>query len=115
MTTGSTLASLASSLTKQLAELKLLPSQENSLAETKTLRFMTLTQTQFIYAMGNLQKTLEESNPFVLTAIQGRTIIMRKDSPYYEPKQNDRILSIDCVLANSDRLREIEQGIFELL
>ena len=29
--------------------------------------------------------------------------------------KNDRILSIDCVLANSDRLVEIELGVFELL
>ena len=65
--------------------------------------------------MDKLQATLEEKNPFVLTAIDGRAIILRKDSIYYSPKQNDRILSIDCVLANSDRLVEVEEGIFELL
>jgi len=57
---------------------------------------------------------LQEKNPFVLTAIDRRVIILRKDSPYYKPKLNDRILSIDCVLANSDRLVEIQEGIFEL-
>lgn len=65
--------------------------------------------------MQNLQESLELNNPFVLTSIHGRTIIMRKDNLYYEPKLNDRILSIDCVLANSERLTEIEEGIFELL
>ena len=76
---------------------------------------MILTLTRFTYETMHLQKTLEQSSPFVLTGIDGRAIIMRKDSPYYEPQQNDRILSIDCVLANSDRLVEIELGVFELL
>jgi hypothetical protein len=57
---------------------------------------------------------MQADNPFVLTSVDSRVIILRKDSPYYQPKKNDRILSIDCVLANSDRLTEIEQGIFEL-
>lgn len=65
--------------------------------------------------MQNLQESLELNNPFVLTSIDGRAIIMRKDNIFYEPKLNDRILSIDCVLANSARLAEIEEGIFELL
>lgn len=65
--------------------------------------------------MQNLQESLELNNPFVLTSIDGRAIIMRKDNIFYEPKLNDRILSIDCVLANSARLTEIEEGIFELL
>tara|TARA_Y100000592_G_scaffold71300_1_gene110942 strand:- start:1118 stop:1315 length:198 start_codon:yes stop_codon:yes gene_type:complete len=65
--------------------------------------------------MRKLQESLEVGNPFVLTSIDGRNIILRKDSEYYQPKQNDRILSVDCVLANSNRLIEIEQGIFELL
>ncbi len=60
------------------------------------------------------QEQAEKDNPFVLTAIDGRAIILRKDSWHYVPKQNDRILSIDCVLANSDRLVEIENGVFEL-
>jgi hypothetical protein len=60
------------------------------------------------------QAELESKNPFVITAIERRTIILRKDSPYYKPKLNDRVLSIDCVLANSDRLIEIQKGIFEL-
>ena len=65
--------------------------------------------------MRKLQESLEVGNPFVLTSIDGRNIILRKDSEYYQPKQNDRILSVDCVLANSNRLIEIEEGIFELL
>ena len=77
--------------------------------------FLILTNYQFIYAMMHLQKTLEESNPFVLTSIDNRTIILRKDNPEYSPKQNDRILSIDCVLANSERLTEIKEGVFQLV
>lgn len=65
--------------------------------------------------MQNLQESLELNSPFVLTSIDGRAIIMRKDNIFYEPKLNDRILSVDCVLANSARLAEIEEGIFELL
>lgn len=64
--------------------------------------------------MESIQESLEAKNPFVITAIDGKVIILRKDSPYYEPKQNDRILSIDCVIANSDRLTEVQEGIFQL-
>lgn len=64
--------------------------------------------------MKDTQDTIESNNPFVLTSIENRTIILRKDSEYYTPKKNDRILSVDCVLANSDRLVEIQEGIFEL-
>ena len=64
--------------------------------------------------MHELTKEMEASNPFVMTSIDRRVIILRKDSFYYSPKKNDRILSVDCVLANSDRLTEIEEGIFEL-
>ena len=64
--------------------------------------------------MSKSTKDFEKDNPFVLTAIDKRAIILRKDSSNYEPKKNDRILSIDCVLANSDRLTEIGDGIFEL-
>ena len=64
--------------------------------------------------MKDPQETIESNNPFVLTSIENRTIILRKDSEYYTPKKNDRILSVDCVLANSDRLVEILEGIFEL-
>ena len=60
------------------------------------------------------QSEAEAGNPFVLTGIDGRAIILRKDHPDYEPRKHDRILSIDCVLANSDRLVEIENGVFEL-
>ena len=74
-----------------------------------------LTRERFICVMGNLQKHLEKDNPFVITSIDRRTIILRKDSEHYTPKKNDRILSVDCVLANSDRLVEIQEGIFELL
>ena len=70
-------------------------------------------------------KTLEElqdANPYVLTAIDGRAIFMHKQNPIYKPQKNDRVVSVDCVLANEDRLIEIteelklppEQGVFEL-
>ena len=72
-----------------------------------------LTRELFITAMRR-QDEIEKDNPFVITSVDGRVIILRKDSYDYEPKQNDRILSIDCVLANSERLTEIDQGIFEL-
>ena len=72
-----------------------------------------LTRELFITAMRR-QDEIEKDNPFVITSIDGRIIILRKDNYDYEPKQNDRILSIDCVLANSERLTEIDQGIFEL-
>ena len=71
-------------------------------------------QALYIYAMSKLQNILEQSNPFVLTSIDNRTIILRKDNPEYSPKQNDRILSVDCVLANSERLTEIKEGVFQL-
>tara|TARA_B100000035_G_C20580374_1_gene370798 strand:- start:113 stop:445 length:333 start_codon:yes stop_codon:yes gene_type:complete len=109
------LASLANSLSKPLAEQKHYRSQENFLANTKTQRFTILTQTLYIFAMSKLQESLEVSNPFVITSIDNRTIILRKDNPDYEPKKNDRILSVDCVLANADRLVELQEGIFELL
>jgi len=83
--------------------------------KSSTSQWWTLTRERFICVMGNLQKHLEKNNPFVITSIDRRTIILRKDSEHYTPKKNDRILSIDCVLANSDRLREIQEGIFELL
>ena len=61
-----------------------------------------------------LQETLEKDNPFVLTQVDWRILILRKDNPVYTPKRNDRVLSIDCVLANSNKLEEIEEGVFEL-
>ena len=64
--------------------------------------------------MDNVTNELEANNPYVMTAIHRRVIILRKDSPHFDPKKNDRILSIDCVLANSDRLTELQDGIFEL-
>lgn len=64
--------------------------------------------------MPRSNKDFEKDNPFVLTAIDKRAIILRKDADRYEPKKNDVILSVDCVLANSDRLTEIHDGIFEL-
>ena len=47
---------------------------------------------------------------------------MHKDNPLYKPKDNDRIVSIDCVLANEGNLIEVteelglppEYGVFEL-
>ena len=69
-----------------------------------------------------LVKSLQDANPYILTAIDGRPIFMHKKNPLYKPKQNDRIMSIACVLANEDRLTEIteelgldpEDGVFEL-
>lgn len=108
------LASLANSLSKPLAESKPCKLLASSLANIKMPRFTILMQTLYIYAMSKLQKILEQSNPFVLTSIDNRTIILRKDNPEYSPKQNDRILSVDCVLANSERLTEIKEGVFQL-
>ncbi len=47
---------------------------------------------------------------------------MHKNNPIYKPKDGDRIVSIDCVLANEDRLFEVteelglppQHGVFEL-
>tara|TARA_R100000808_G_C2035723_1_gene77532 strand:+ start:215 stop:436 length:222 start_codon:yes stop_codon:yes gene_type:complete len=50
---------------------------------------------------------LEDANVWVLTAVNGVAVFMRKDSPHYKPKQNDRIVSEDCVLANEPRLTEV--------
>ena len=65
--------------------------------------------------MTALTERLQDNNPFVLTAINRRLFILRKDNLEYEPKKNDRILSVDCVLANSERLVEVERGVFEFL
>jgi len=67
-------------------------------------------------------KEMEKSNPYVLTAIDGRAIFMHKRNPIYKPKDNDRIVSVDCVVANEHRLIEItkelglspKDGVFEL-
>ena len=69
-----------------------------------------------------LVEDLQNTNPFILTAIEGRPIFLRKDNPIYTPKKNDRIVSMDCVLANEDRLIEVthelyldpKDGVFEL-
>ena len=68
------------------------------------------------------QADIEKDNPYVLTSINRRPIFMHKDNPFYKPKDNDRIVSMDCVLANEDRLIEVteelglppSQGVFEL-
>ena len=70
-------------------------------------------------------KEMEKSNPYVLTCIDGRPIFMHKNNPFYPQvkTKNDRIVSMDCVLANEDRLIEVteelglppEQGVFELV
>jgi hypothetical protein len=67
-------------------------------------------------------KELEDANVWVLTAINGTAVFMRKDSPHYKPKQNDRIVSHDCVVANESQLTEVteelhlpaEWGVFAL-
>ncbi len=68
------------------------------------------------------QAELEKDNPYVLTSINRRPIFMHKNNPIYKPKDGDRIVSMDCVLANEDRLFEVteelglppEHGVFEL-
>lgn len=57
---------------------------------------------------------LESANPFVMTSVDRRVLILHKDNPDYTPQKNDRILSLDCVLANSERLTEIQNAVFEL-
>ena len=69
-----------------------------------------------------IAEDLQKSNPYVLTAIDGRPVFMHKRNPIYVQKANDRIVSMDCVFANEDRLIEVthelglppEQGVFEL-
>jgi hypothetical protein len=72
-----------------------------------------------------MTKTVEElqdANVWVLTAVNGVAVFCRKDSPHYRPKQNDRIVSEDCVVANESRLVEVtadldlpqEWGVFAL-
>ena len=59
-------------------------------------------------------KTIEElqdANVWVLTAVNGVAVFMRKDSPHYIPKQNDRIISQDCVIANESRLTEVTEDL----
>jgi len=68
------------------------------------------------------QEDIEKDNPYILTAVDGRPIFMHKQNPYYEAKKKDSVVSLDCVLANQDRLIEIteelglppELGVFEL-
>ena len=65
---------------------------------------------------------LQEKNMWVLSAIEGTAVFMRKDSPHYKPQPLDRIVSEDCVLANESRLTEVttdlnlpsEWGVFAL-
>lgn len=45
--------------------------------------------------------------PFVLTSLNQHNIILRKDNPFYERTGRDLPMSIDCVLANQDRLEEV--------
>ncbi len=64
--------------------------------------------------MSGMDKTLQEiqdNNVWVLTAVNGTAIFMRKDSPYYRPKKNDRVVSEDCVIANESRLTEVTQDL----
>ncbi len=68
------------------------------------------------------QSDLEKDNPYVLTSIDRRPIFMNKNNPFYKPKEGDRIVSMDCVIANEDNLIEVteelglppEHGVFEL-
>jgi hypothetical protein len=68
------------------------------------------------------QAEIEKDNPYVLTSMNRRAIFMHKDNPIYKPKDNDRIVSMDCVLANEDKLIEVteelglppQHGVFEL-
>ena len=45
--------------------------------------------------------------PFVLTSLNQHNIILRKDNPFYTPTGRDLPMSIDCVMANKDRLEEV--------
>ena len=45
--------------------------------------------------------------PFVLTSLNQYNIILRKDNPFYKDTGKDLPMSIDCVLANKDRLEEV--------
>ena len=45
--------------------------------------------------------------PFVLTSLNQHNIILRKDNPFYEPTGRDMPMSIECVMANKDRLEEV--------
>ena len=45
--------------------------------------------------------------PFVLTSLNQHNIILRKDNPFYQDTGRDIPMSIDCVLANKDRLEEV--------
>lgn len=68
------------------------------------------------------QTEIEKDNPYVLTSVNRRPIFMHKNNPLYKPKEGDRIVSMDCVLANEDNLIEVtkelglppEHGVFEL-
>ena len=68
------------------------------------------------------QAELEKDNPYVLTSIDRRPIFIHKNNPIYKPKEGDRIVSMDCVLANQNNLIEVtkelglpsEHGVFEL-
>lgn len=68
------------------------------------------------------QTEIEKDNPYVLTSFNRRPIFMHKNNPLYKPKEGDRIVSMDCVLANEDNLIEVtkelglppEHGVFEL-
>jgi hypothetical protein len=69
-----------------------------------------------------LVSSLQRKNPYILTSLDGRPVFMHKTNPIYKPKKNDRIVSVDCVLANEDRLIEVTKelglpkhlGVFEL-
>ena len=73
--------------------------------------------------MKDLVSNLQDRNPYVLTTLgDGTPVFMNKNNPIYEPKQNDRVVSVDCVMANESRLVEIteefgllpQDGVFEL-
>tara|TARA_B110001454_G_C12696274_1_gene424513 strand:+ start:141 stop:365 length:225 start_codon:yes stop_codon:yes gene_type:complete len=72
--------------------------------------------------VSDLQAEIEKDNPYVLTSINRRPIFMHKNNPMYKPQKGDRIVSIDCVLANEERLIEVteelgltsDNGVFEL-
>jgi len=52
-----------------------------------------------------MEKSVEV--PFVLTSLNQHNIILRKDNPFYQDTGRDLPMSIDCVLANKDRLEEV--------
>lgn len=61
-----------------------------------------------------LLSELNKQNPYIMTAFDGRCFFLHKNDKRHKPRKGDRIVSIGFVEENSDKLCEIETGIFEL-